>query len=387
MRLLMVTHFFESHRGGIEIVAGKLARELMRRGHTVTWAAADVDNPPGSEVAAAVPLRTFNLIERLSGLPMPIPSPGALRRLARAVTESDVVIVHDGLYATSIAALLIAKLKSRPVVITQHIGRIPFSSRLLAALMQIADRVATRPMLAAAEQVVFISETIAGQYRPVRFRRPPILAFNGVDTDRFVPAHADQRAAARARFGFSRDEPVLLFVGRFVEKKGLAVLREIASARPDLGFALAGWGPIDPCTWALPNVRVFGGLAGEDLADLYRAADAFLLPSVGEGFPLVVQEALASDLPILCGSETATAHAAAASLLASEPVDLSDPGGTATRFVAKLDRLLSEPRDGRRSAFARNHYSWDATGSTYDRIVRALSRVTGTGRESSIGTA
>ena len=46
MKLLTVTHYFESHRGGIEIVAGQLAREFARSGMEVTWLATDATAAP-----------------------------------------------------------------------------------------------------------------------------------------------------------------------------------------------------------------------------------------------------------------------------------------------------------------------------------------------------
>ena len=60
----------------------------------------------------------------------------------------------------------------------------------------------------------------------------------------------------------------VLFVGRFVEKKGLAVLRALAQARGDLTFLLAGSGPIRPECWGLANVHVLGVQAPEALARL-----------------------------------------------------------------------------------------------------------------------
>ena len=56
-------------------------------------------------------------------------------------------------------------------------------------------------------------------------------------------------------------------------------------------------------------MRVFSDLAGPGLAELYRASDVFVLPSQGEGFPLVVQEALACGLPVVCGDESTGADA------------------------------------------------------------------------------
>jgi alpha-maltose-1-phosphate synthase len=371
MRLLTVTHFYETHGGGIERVAGQLNRQFAALGHEVAWAASDGDPPPGPETASPVPLACWNGIERLSGLPMPIPTPGALARLRRAVGESDALIVHDGLYATSVAALRAARRAGKPVLLVQHIAAIPFRSALLRGAMQIANRFVTVPMLRAADQVAFISETTAAAFAGARLKRPALIAFNGVDMEIFRPAAAGEKEEARADFGLG-DVPVALFVGRFVEKKGLIVLRALAARRPDVRFVLAGGGPIDPEGWGLANVTVRRDLSGARLAALYRAADAFVLPSVGEGYPLVVQEALASGLVILCGAESAAADPAATPLLRGLPVDLADPEATAGTFARELDAAFAAPDDPRRAALARERYSWAGAARLYDEALNAL---------------
>ncbi|HYD12653.1 MAG TPA: glycosyltransferase family 4 protein [Allosphingosinicella sp.] len=372
MRLLTVTHFYEEHGGGIERVAGQLNRQLKALGHETIWAASESDTPPAPDTAEPVPLRCVNTIERLTGLPMPIPSPGALRRLGRAVAECDAVIIHDALYATSVAALRAARRRGKPVLLVQHIAAIPFRSRIMRGVMGLANRMVSRPMLKAADQVIFISGTTAAYFEGVRFRRPPVLAFNGVDVGLFRPAGPGEKAAARAAHALAADGPVALFVGRFVEKKGLNVLRALAAARPDVLFVLAGGGPIDPAGWGLSNVAVRQGLAGERLASLYRAADAFVLPSVGEGYPLVVQEALASGLPILCGAESARADPAAAPFLTGLPVDLNRPEATATAFATALDAALAAPANPGAAVFARDRYSWEGVARRYEAAIRAL---------------
>ncbi len=371
MRLLTVTHFYEEHGGGIERVAGHLNRNLVALGHDVAWAASGDDPAPGPETARPVPLACLNGIERLTGLPMPIPTPGALARLRRAVGESDAVIVHDGLYATSVAALRAARRAGKPVLLVQHIAAIPFRSALLSAAMRLANALVTEPMLRAADQIVFISETTRAHFAEVRLKRPALVAFNGVDTDLFRPAADGEKEAARRAFALGNC-PVALFVGRFVEKKGLAVLRALAVRCPDVRFVLAGGGPIDPEVWVLANVTVLREVSGARLAMLYRAADAFVLPSVGEGYPLVIQEALASGLPILCGAESAAADPAATPLLRGLTVDLADPDATAATFAGALDAALAEPADPRRAALAREHYSWAGAARLYDSALRAL---------------
>ncbi|CAN5653832.1 hypothetical protein BH10PSE14_BH10PSE14_01840 [soil metagenome] len=361
MRLLTVTHFYEQHGGGIERVAGQLNRRFVAQGHDTDWAAAAERSMSDAATATPVPMPCFNAIERLTGLPMPIPGLTALRRLASAVRRSDTVIVHDALYLSSIAAMLLAKHYRKPVVLIQHIAGIPFVNPLLKRVMALANRLVTRPMLRAADQAVFISDTVRDAFADVSTKRPPLLLFNGVDATIFRPAVAGIRTATRAALGVSDSKRLLLFVGRFVEKKGLAIIHRAAAARPDWQLVLAGHGPIDPAAWDLPNIRVLHDRSGSSLAALYQAADMLILPSVGEGFPLVVQEAMACGLPVICGAETSHADPQARRWLSSVEVDLRDLDASVSRLVTAVDTLdMSKVDRAAMSDYASASYDWSA---------------------------
>lgn len=376
-RILTVSNFFDTHRGGLEIVAGRLARELAGRGFGVTWLASNAAPAPGGCAAWGLETDSFgawNVAERRLGVPWPVLSPSAIGKLWRAVRSADAVLLHDSLYMTSIVTFLAARASRTPLVIVQHIGAVPYRSPLLRGLMALANRLVARPVLSGAGQVVFISQFVEAYFARLSFRAQPQLVFNGVDTAVFRPASAEERAAARARFGFSDTERVALFVGRFVEKKGVALLGVVAGRRPDLTFAFAGWGVIDPAAWNLPNVRVFSDLRGDALAELYRASDVFVLPSLGEGFPLVVQEALASGLPVVCGDESTGADADAAPLLVGVDVE-GQVDAAAARIGAALDHVLATDTDAARRdrvTFACARYAWSAAADRYASILDGL---------------
>jgi glycosyltransferase involved in cell wall biosynthesis len=270
-----------------------------------------------------------------------------------------------------VAAFICAKLRRKPVLVVQHIGLVPYRNPVLRAAMRLGTTVLGRLVLGRAEQVVFISDATRRAFgASVRFRTPPDFLPNGLDAGVFRPVADAERRRLRRSLDVDDDAYVALFVGRFVEKKGLAVLREVAAARPDMTFWFVGWGPLDPAAWRLPNVRAFGALEQAQIVPLYRAADVLALPSVGEGFPLVVQEALGCGTPALVTPETAAgAPAAAPHLLCAEP----RPDAVA----AGLDRHRAAARAARRAevaAFAARQWSWEGA---VDRYLEHFARLTG----------
>ena len=123
---------------------------------------------------------------------------------------------------------------------------------------------------------------------------------------------------------------------------------------------------------------VLSDLNGPTLASLYQASDLFLLPSVGEGFPLVIQEALGCGLPVICGAETTRADPAIAEMVVGVPIN-TDSAQTAADVSQTIDRLMmtgEEVRGGAaaqmRHDFVRRRYSWSAAAQTYEQMLRGL---------------
>jgi glycosyltransferase involved in cell wall biosynthesis len=374
VRIALVTHYFPAHRGGVELVAAELAKRLAAdHGAAISWHASDSDAPPAIPGVACVPARACNVIERRLGVPYPLWSLAALRRLASAVRAADAVHIHDCLYLPNLVAYAAARLADRPVLVTQHVGMVPYRNPALRALLFAAYRVLGCIVLGGATQVVFVSEAVRGYFEAfVRFKARPALVPNGVDHALFHPTDEARRDALRAAFGAGRGTPLLLFVGRFVEKKGLLILQELAARLPQARWLFAGWGPLDPQHWALPHVSVLRELSGAQLAPLYQAADLLVLPSNGEGFPLVVQEAMACGTPALVGTDTAAGCPDAAAPLLSEDTGTVD---AVARWERRLRQLIA-PAGGLPAlrapvaAYAAVHWSWERCAGQYADLLR-----------------
>lgn len=374
MRIILVTHYFPAHRGGIELVAAEIAKHLAAsHGAAISWHASDCDPPPSIAGVACVPARACNAIERRWGVPYPLWSPAALRQLGKAARAAEAVHLHDCLYLPNLVAYAAARLAGRPVLVTQHVGMVPYRNPALRALLFAAYRVLARVVLGGATQAVFVSDAVRRYFAGfVAFKSPPALVPNGVDLTVFHPVDDARRNALRVELGAGRKTPLLLFVGRFVEKKGLPILRQLAERLPDARWLFAGWGPLDPERWGLRHVTVLRGRLGAQLAPLYQAADLLVLPSSGEGFPLVVQEAMACGTPALVGTDTAAGCPEAAAVLLGEDTGGPDVVPRWERRIRHLTGATGNLTNLRSSVatFAAANWSWERCAGRYADLLR-----------------
>ena len=135
---------------------------------------------------------------------------------------------------------------------------------------------------------------------------------NGIDCDRFRP-DASTRRKVRRTAGITVNQRIVLAVGRFDLAKDypnlLHAFARVAEKIPETLLWIAGDGPLMSRMEALCNELGLSGIvsflgARNDIPDLMRAADVFVLPSSWEGFGLVVAEAMASELTVVatdCG--------------------------------------------------------------------------------------
>ena len=128
--------------------------------------------------------------------------------------------------------------------------------------------------------------------------KPVELIRNGVDLERFNPKKFNRRKLRR-KFGF--DKFTVLFLSKMMKNKGGDYFVRAAEKLPHLQFVLAGDGPDRERVEAMApaNVKCMGRVSEKEKLELYAAADLFVLPTISEGFPLVILEAMAMGLPVV----------------------------------------------------------------------------------------
>ena len=201
----------------------------------------------------------------------------------------------------------------------------------------------------------------------------------GVDGQQFAP-HPERRKLWRRQLGIGLEAPLVLSVGRMATKKGYQVLIEglgsLMRRHPDFHLVLAGGGDRleefrrATAEWS-DRVHFPGAVGHDNLPDLFRAADIFVLPAVHDpqgnvdGLPNVILEAIASALPVV-----ATAISGIPLAVADGVSGLLVPEKDPAALNRALSRLLSDPARaremgaaGRQRAVAK--LSWDAVASRY----------------------
>jgi glycosyltransferase involved in cell wall biosynthesis len=187
----------------------------------------------------------------------------------------------------------------------------------------------------------------------------------GVDATLFHPSR--RSAATRHPYGLAESTLVLLYVGRISAEKNLGVLAETAAALPDCRLLIAGDGPERVALEAtMPDNVIFTGmLHGDHLAAVYAAADVFVFPSLTETFGQVVQEAMASGLPVVAmrsgGVQDIVRHGLTG--LLCQPDDLN-------AWLVAVRSLVDGRRTRRLMSLRARHYAeeqrWE---SLFDRLL------------------
>jgi glycosyltransferase involved in cell wall biosynthesis len=296
--------------GGAERLIVDLARNIDRSRFRMT-----VYSLFGTRRHYAQALHDLGVPETCLGLSRFRELPRGMARFTRLLRENRPDLVHTHLYGANIVGRFVARGLRIPVLSTLHSADYepevregnPGLSVLKHRLVWLADRVS---ILLAKPYVVAVSAHVAESARRrlgIPRERLEVVP-NAVDTTTFRPVDKATRLAVRRALGLGADDSVVAMVGRMAQEKGHSVLLKAAARLgdrvPALRVLLAGDGEERSAFEALAKElgidrRVSFLGVRRDVPSLMAASDIVAVPSVHEGFGLVVAEALACGVPVI----------------------------------------------------------------------------------------
>jgi glycosyltransferase involved in cell wall biosynthesis len=380
VRIAHVTATFPPYRGGTGNVCFHHARELARRGHSITVLTAALPGAPAYEQRDEIAIRRLRPLARIGNAPL-------LPTLLPALRGFDVIHLHYPFILGAEIVRLAAALTSTPLVLSFHNDLIGDGARaqLFAHYQRLSARITVR---GAARLCVVSGDHYAASVlrRSLRPERPPVVELpNGVDLDRFQP---DQTAdAVRARYGIPGDARLLLFVAaldRAHHFKGLSTLLQALARLPQSIRLLAvGDGDLRPsyerevaALGLTGRVTFAGALDHAATAPLFSAADVTVLPSTPpESFGLVLVESLACATPVIAsnipGVRTVVQHGRDGLLV---------PPGDPAALADAIEQITSD--DAARAYMGRHgrarvteRYDWRQIAAQLERLYHELLEV------------
>ena len=300
---------------------------------------------------------------------------GQATAIARLCGRRKVDAIHAHWIVPQGFSVAVLRLLSRglpPVLVTSHGGD------LYALRGRVLERL-KRWVLKRADAVTVVSAAMRDYCNEKGIAPERIIVQSmGVDLEKkFTPGNSDT----------PRDG--LVFVGRLVEKKGVAYLIEavamLAGRYPALKLNIVGDGPLRESLESLATkfgvqdkVHFIGSVLNEDVPDFLRAAKISVMPSVvassgdQEGLGLVAVEALgcgcavvAFDLPAV--RDTIIDGKTGLMAEPEKSADLADKIAMLLEDEALCENLATE---GRR--YAHEKFTWTAVGSNYTKIIAEL---------------
>lgn len=306
MRILLASNYQWPHLGGIEIIAAQLKRCWEGQGHQVTWITTDLPRGGAPSTPTNIRMPACNWVEDLLQVNTPLLNPLATIAIRRLAREHDAVHVHSLAPGVTSMVSRAALAAGKPLVITQQVAVIPLRSAWLTWVQESLIVRAARRYARRGACLTFVSAQVRDWFaqRAGLNRDDLPLTPNAHDERTFRLTSPEERTQARRELALPDDRFRVLFVGRFYDKKGLHLVEALARRCPDVHFTLVGDGPQRPEHWGLPQVRVVSPQPAEQLKKYYLAHDLLVLPAVGEGWPLVICEAMACGTPCLISRDT-----------------------------------------------------------------------------------
>jgi len=375
LKIDVFTDYFPPHLGGgVERVVDEVCRRLARQGHTPRVFTFNTDRAPAYEVVDGVHIYRAPAIQltRFTRMQASL-SPGLLPlawRLARS-HPPDILHAHNLFFTSTATAVLLRYLLKKPLVTTLHLGSLRQLGGPSLLLASSYERTLGRAIVRSSDRLIAVSKAVAGHAVQLGARPEAVRVIaNGVDVQRFRPGAGRESGTFR-----------VACVGRLIFNKGPQYLVEAAPevlrAHPEAEFVFVGDGPLRPHLeerarqLGIGHRVMFLGTR-PDVPAILQTCDMLVRPSLLEGMPLTVLEAMACGLPVVATPVSGTAELVrhGENGLLVRPADPASLARAILRLMEDEPLREAQGREARR--LVEGGYGWDAVAAKTLAVYREL---------------
>lgn len=280
--------------GGAPIHAHEMSKLQSQMNCRITVLTCDYDNSVKSIVKDGYKIINHKSWIRPYGNPI---TPSVFISLLKLRNKFDILHAHDSLFFTANLTSLITKFGSPPLVITNH-GLISQTAPIWVSNIYYSS--IGRLTLNAADKIICYNNTEREKVIQIGIPSEKIeIIPNGVDTTLFKPRKKEKKHVQ------------ILWVGRFKPGKDVETIVKAAKIlcnnHDNVRFLLVGEGPLKDYIenfasklGVLDKIGFVDSVSNNKMPEIYNKSDVFVLPSIDEGVPRTILEAMACGLPVVC---------------------------------------------------------------------------------------
>ncbi len=382
LRLLVFSPYFPPHVGGLEGYVSDLDNVLLRSGEVDAITVFTTKLPPEAESlehrADGQLVVRFPAFELIPNFPVPkVWRPAFWSALRSARPRShDVFVSHTRFFLSSALALACARVLRRPLLHVEHgSDYVQLTGRGPRAAARIYDWLLGRLLLRRADGVIAISQA-AAEFVQRLARRESTVVHRGMWIERLDAAPPDQRL-----LDWAADRPIVSFVGRLIDGKGVAdLLNAFAGLTGEPAvLCIVGDGPrraelerLAERLGIAVRARFLGYLPEERAWAVIRSSDIVVNPSYTEGLPTSVLEAALMGKAVLATDVGGTREVVGDRRggLLVQARDIEGLRSCLAQLLADADlraRLGAAARDE-----AAGRFDWDVSAKRFAAVAREL---------------
>lgn len=370
LKVLQVCQYFYPYLAGQEMFVLQLSKKLKKSGHNVTVYTSNHSSLPAYEKIDGLDVFRFKML--FNPLNNPV-CPGFFN-IYKKIRDFDIIHVHNEHSFVTLVSCIINIYFRKPIVLTCH-GQLRFNNFLKDLFETIYSRTIGKFILNSTIKIVVLSDSDKEYLNSIGADPKKIVVIpNAIDREYLEKIPHDKNVRKK------HEEKILLYVGVLIKRKGVDYLIKsmpyiIKNNR--VSCIIIGKGDyredleILTAKLDLKDVISFkGSVTREELYNYYNISDIFVLPSISEGLPTTILEAMFFGLPVITTDIPGIRDHFTHSAILVPPKDEKELAKAIDELLK--DEMLRESMARHGKELVNEKYNWDKVSNTYINLYNEI---------------